>query len=160
MEYEDDIKNEIANNHSVVIALNYSGGKLTPDFIFSSNLRRYAKIKGKTEAKCIITSNVKSNDTTEYVINYSSFVSKEPDIIDNSGLMLIRLLATLGIKHVSIAGMDGYSVFQKGDYVDESLEYQFSEGAARRNELISAELAQLDKEIKIKFITPTQYKIL
>lgn len=158
MEYDDAVKNEIASNHSVVIALNYMGGKITPDYIFSSNLRRYAKIKGKTDAKCIITSNVKSNDGTEYVVNYSSYVSKEPDIIDNSGLMLIRLLAALGIKNVSVAGMDGYSVFQKGDYVDESLEYQFSEGAARRNELISKELSELDKLIKIKFITPTQYK--
>ena len=158
MDYDDAVKNEIASNHSVVIALNYMGGKITPDYIFSSNLRRYAKIKGKTDAKCIITSNVKSNDGTEYVVNYSSYVSKEPDIIDNSGLMLIRLLAALGIKNVSVAGMDGYSVFQKGDYVDESLEYQFSEGAARRNELISKELSELDKLIKIKFITPTQYK--
>lgn len=158
MEYEDAIKKEIADNNSIVIALNYTGGKITPDYIFSSNLRRYAKIKGKTEAKCVITSNVKPNDNSEYVVNYSSFVSKEPDIIDNSGLMLIRLLATIGVKNVSIAGMDGYSVYQKGDYVDESLEYQFSEGASRRNELISLELEQLEKEIKFTFITPTQYK--
>ena len=157
MEYEDAIKNEIETNHSVVIALNYLGGKITPNYIFSSNLRRYAKIKGRTVAKCIITSNVKTNDETEYVVNYSSFVSNEPDIIDNSGLMLIRLLASLGVKNIVIAGMDGYSVFQKGDYVDESLEYQFSEGADRRNELIAAELSELNKVIKIKFITPTQY---
>lgn len=159
MQYEDAIKKEVEQNHSVVISLNYSGGKLSPDYIFSSNLRRYGKIKGKTDAKCIITSNVKTNDGSEYVVNYSTYVSKEPDIIDNSGLMLIRLLEAIGVKQVSVAGMDGYSVFQKGDYVDESLEYQFSEGAAKRNELISSELAQLNKVIKIKFITPTQYTI-
>ena len=72
-------------------------------------MRRYAKIQGKTPAKCIITSNMKDYSKADYIINFSSYASKDIEIIDNSGVMLLKLLIDLGVNHVTIACMDGYS---------------------------------------------------
>ena len=96
---------------------------------------------------------------TDFVVNFSSYASKNAEIIDNSGLMLLRLLVSLGVKKVSVAGMDGYSVYQGNDYFDVELEYDFSKEAALRNRLISTEIKELQKMIDIHFITPTYYDI-
>ena len=91
-------------------------------------------------------------------MNYASYSLKSPDIIDNSGLMLVKLLISCGVKSVKIAGMDGYSMYYGNNYINTNLEYDFSKQAKKRNQLISDELKELSTAIKIEFITPTQYQ--
>ena len=141
------------------MAVNFCAQEFEPDFIFSSNMRRYVKIQGKTNVKCIVTSNMKEVKQSDYVVNFASYALKNPEIIDNSGLMALHLLMDLGVKNVMIAGMDGYSIHQENDYVDQNLQYTFSEGAKLRNELISAELKDIKNTMQITFVTPTQYEI-
>ena len=150
------IKAIIDENNSKVIAVNFLANEFNPDFVFSSNMRRYVKMQSITSAKRITTSNMRS-DNTDYVINFSSYSLKSSDIIDNSGLMLLNLLIKLGVKEVYIAGMDGYSSNQ--NYYDKQYEYDFSTEIklSNRNELISSELNRLSKQMKINFITPTNY---
>lgn len=157
--HEADIRNFTVGEDIVVWAVNFLGGELKPDYIFSSNMKRYRYIQGRTKAKCITTSNMKECIKTDYVVNFSSYASDKPEIIDNSGLMALRLLAVLGVKEVYIAGMDGYSAYSGGDYFDQNLIYDFSNEADLRNALITAELKRLQGVMKIKFITPTHYKI-
>lgn len=93
------------------------------------------------------------------MINFASYALQNPDIIDNSGLMLLNLLVAVGVKEVAIAGMDGYSVHQGENYYDQQLEYDFSEHAVYRNTLISEELQKVQRMIKLSFITPTYYTL-
>ena len=143
---------------AVVIAANFTADKYAPDYIFSSNMRRFVKIQGKTDAKCIITSNMKEARQYDYVLNFSSYASKNADIIDNSALMLLRMLTAVGIKEVEIAGMDGYSE-SSAVYYDSEWEYDFSKEATQRNVAISEELRDISRHMKIHFITPTVYTI-
>ena len=71
--------------------------------------------------------------------------------------MVLRLLIAVGVKKVSIAGMDGYSTYQNNDYYDQNLEYDFSAEAKQRNLLISEELKDIRKQMKLNFITPSYY---
>lgn len=158
-DYREAVNTEIGKDNTVVISVNFCGDSFSPDYVFSSNMRRYNKIQGKTNAKCITTSNMKDCTQSDYTVNFSSYASKKPEIIDNSGLMVLRLLVAIGIKEVSIAGMDGYSTYQDNDYFDEKLEYDFSNEAATRNILISDELKEIQKLLKIHFITPTYYRV-
>lgn len=156
--YEESIKEVITKEHPVVMAMNFKPSNLYVDYIFSSNSRRYSKIKNRDKCKCIVTSNV--SEEANYKVNYSSYISNIPDIIDNSALMALRLLLALGVKGVTVAGMDGYSVCANGDYVDKTLEYSFENGAQKRNELISQELVEIKKRMSLHFITPTNYSIV
>ena len=142
----------------VTVAVNFTGGSFAPDFVFSSNMRRFAKMLGKTDAKTIITSNMKEA-TGDYVVNFSSYSSTKPEIIDNSALMLMKLLMATGVKKVFVAGMDGYSAVNTTDYFDANLDYDFSSEAELRNELISAEIREIGKHMKVEFVTPTNYDI-
>lgn len=159
VDYAAKVQDMIANKNLVVISVNFKPSKFDVDFIFSSNSRRYTKIRDVESYKCITTSNVSEVTDSKYKVNYSSYVSTEPAIIDNSGLMALRLLMSIGIKHIQVAGLDGYSTYQTGDYVDQTLEYTFEEGALRRNELISKELAEINKRMNIEFVTPTNYTL-
>lgn len=154
--YADKVKK--IGKEAVVIAANFLASEFNPDYIFSSNMRRFVKIQGKTAAKCIITSNMKEAVQRDYVVNFSSYAAKDPEIIDNSALMLLKLLAVAGVKEVLIAGMDGYSVGAKG-YYDSTLDYDFSKEAAKRNALISEELKSINRHLKLTFITPTAYEV-
>ena len=64
-----------------------------------------------------------------------------------------------GVKEVTIAGMDGYSTYSSDDYFDRNLEYDFSKVADLRNKLISDEHKEINKVMKISFITPTDLEI-
>ncbi|MBO6205827.1 MAG: aldolase catalytic domain-containing protein [Lachnospiraceae bacterium] len=143
---------------AIIIAANFTADKYGPDYIFSSNMRRFIKIQGKTDAKCIITSNMKEAKQYDYMLNFSSYASKNADIIDNSALMLLRMLTAVGVKEVEIAGMDGYSE-ASAVYYDSEWEYDFSKEAIQRNAAISEELRDISRYLKIQFITPTVYTI-
>ncbi len=153
------IEKLIDNRKPIVLAVNFTGGDYKTDYIFSSNMRRFVKIQGWTRTPCIITSNMKDAATFEYRVNFSSFSSEYPEIIDNSGLMALRLMLAIGVKKVFIAGMDGYSADQSKNYFDQMLEYDFSEVAENRNSLISSEIRSISRKINIKFVTPTNYSV-
>ena len=141
-----------------VIAANFVASEFHPDYVFSSNMRRFAKMQGKTTAKCIVTSNMKECTQKDFVVNFASYASRKEEIIDNSALMLLRLLSAAGVREVYLAGMDGYSEHPGSHYVDEQLEYDFSSEAKVRNELISGELKEIGRQVKLNFLTPTAYE--
>ena len=142
-----------------VIATNFLAKDFSPDYIFSSNMRRFVKIQGKTNAKCIVTSNIDEASQKDYIINFATYASKYADIIDNSVLMLLKLLKKLSVKKVYIAGMDGYSEGEYTAYYDNELEYDFTEEAVKRNQLISEELKDLKTYLEMEFVTPTVYNV-
>ena len=156
-EYRQDILDAGKKEDTVLISVNFDGAGFSPDFIFSSNMKRYINIQGKTDVRCITTSNMRDVTKTDFVVNYSSCMSKYANIVDNSGLMLLRLLISLGVKNVEIAGMDGYSDKTGRDYYSKQLEFDFSNKARERNTLIKNELEEISKHLNIRFITPSAY---
>lgn len=156
LENKNIIKDTIEKNNAIVIAVNFLGGDFKPNYIFSSNMRRFSKLIEKTKAECITTSNMRQQ--TEYVVNFASYSSSYPEIIDNAGIMLLKLLQTIGIKQIFIAGMDGYSKFED-DYFDKTVSFDFSQQAEVRNKLISKEMKVIKQTMEIQFITSTQYQI-
>ena len=156
--HADEVREALSAPDTIGVAVNFTAEEFRPAYVFSGNMRRYGKIEGKTDAKCIISSNVKEAKQADYIVNYASFCAKDPEIADNSGLMLLRLLGALGVREVLIAGMDGYSGNASGAYYNRQLEYDFSKEAERRNALISEEIREIGKTLKLTFLTPTAYK--
>lgn len=158
-QYEESIKEVIKDKNPIVMAVNFVADKYDVDYVFSSNMRRYVKIQGKANAKCITTSNMKECKSTDYIVNFSSYASKEPDIIDNSGVMALKLLIAIGVKKVYIAGMDGYNSNLGMNYYEDTLEYDFSNVAEVRNNLISREMREFRKVLDMTFLTPSAYDL-
>ena len=94
----------------------------------------------------------------DYVVNFSSYSSKNPMILDNSALMLLRLLIACGVKKVFVAGMDGYNEYKSNNYYSNELNYIFEKEAKERNDAISNDLKEISKQIEMVFVTPSAYR--
>lgn len=151
------VRSTIGSN-TIVIATNFTADEFSPDYVFSGNMRRFSKMQGNTDAKCIITSNVKEATQRDYVVNFASYASEYPEIIDNSALMLLRVLSAADVEEVRIAGMDGYVDSDAPVYYSINLYHDFSSEAEIRNKLISRELQNIKRHMTIHHITPTIYE--
>ena len=148
------IKQTVKETDSIVIAINCNPENYKVDFIFSCNIRRYARLENK-EARKIITSNMKDSQHYDYMLNFSTYSIEEKDVIDNSGLMFLKFLSGINVKNVYIAGMDGYS--SKMNYFDTPLDYEVSH-IENQNRLIQKNIMELSKRLNISFVTDSIYK--
>ena len=91
MDHYERVHDYIDDN-TVIICVNFVDASLNPQYVFTSNERRFKEIKKMDGTKLIITSNIKDSIKADYVVNYSSCVGKEGVVFDNAGLMALRLL--------------------------------------------------------------------
>lgn len=143
----------------IVIAVNFNAEDFNKDFVFCGNNRRVESTIVNSKVPCIVTSNVNGTSNCEYIFNYASYTSQYSEITDNSGLMLLRILQQAGVKDVALAGFDGYSDSQQSDFINNAVNLKNIEEKQRINCLISSELAEIAKWMKITFVTPSNYKI-
>ena len=140
----------------IVISVGFEPSKIPVDYIFCSNLRKYEKVHG-CNVELLITSNVHySDEKPKYVFNYDSYLSKHIPIVDNGGLMLIKILRACGIKEVVVAGMDGYSFSPSDNKVSDQYVSQIINNE-QVNSCMSSELSELMKDMEIEFLTPSRY---
>ena len=164
-----DIKNYICNKEPVIISVNFLHKEIKSDFIYMSNVKRFLSWKNSSkfkDSKKIMTSNFSDNDYdgNTYIVSFANLVKCGWDAMDNSTVMLLRLLSEIGVKNVSIAGFDGYSTDTKErNYFSDSLEIHSIEiNATERNEEIMEMLKDFDKtrrmDMNISFITPSRFE--
>jgi len=62
------------------------------------------------QPKIIATSNVmKTEGAFDFVLNYRDLIDPNTEIIDNSLVMILKVLALCHVRDVYLAGFDGYS---------------------------------------------------
>ena len=149
----------------LIISVNYVSDELPVDFIFLSNAKRYVQLassllKKRNEIQVISTSNITAmNDQRfEFSLDISSLLDEEAEIIDNSFVMLLKVMIKIGVKNVTLAGFDGYIGQKWKDHVNESMGYEFSkEQAERLNKYVARVLSGMAAHLKVKFITKSLY---
>ena len=155
----DRITEYIKKEKPEIITLNFVSDTFQNNYAFCSNMRRYPRIQEDKNVNKIITSNVKVDCSEGYVVNYASYISEQMDIVDNSGLMLLKLLMTIGVSEVHIAGMDGYQGTVSENYCDRVLDYDFADKIEQRNNMISKELRDINQKMRLNFLTDTIYQL-
>ncbi len=163
---EDKIKSflEGQNRENVeIISINYVPTRLEPDMVFVSNSKRYLQMstvlsKKRKNLELIGTSNVTSRTAMfDYNLNYSSLIDEEAEIIDNSFIMLLKVMAKVGLKKVYVAGFDGYSD-DKLNFINPDMEYTFiKDRTAELNQYAKDKLAELKDRLEVEFVTTSLY---
>ena len=158
----EKIEKFIMVRNLVIISINYIPEYLKPSFVFLTNAKRYVQMAtklSKEKYKIIATSNVTcTNGKFDYTLNVSPLLDLEAEIIDNSLVMLLKAMTYLGVKHVSLAGFDGYS--ETGDnYLKANMEYDFvRKRVSYLNEYTINFLKKWSKKITVNFLTDSIYK--
>lgn len=127
IEQKQQIKSYIDINHPLVIAVNALLEEYQYDYLFVTNKARYEYAKTAYSAKFmntkkILLSSVKPKGyEDEIVVNFSRAIKRGWPHFDNAVICCLRLLNSIGIDNVSIAGFDGFKTEYNESYADESL---------------------------------------
>ena len=152
--YKNKIHEAISEN-TCIISVNSFDKEYSPQFVFVGNIRRFNTLIKERACGVIATSNIPDYLEADYYVNFSSVTGNNNEVFDNSGLMALRLLQSLGIKEVTVAGMDGY--LETDNYYKDGFEIYNPGMSYDKNRLISNELKEIARQMKIRFLTPTSY---
>lgn len=161
----DKLKAYVEENHPIVVSVNFISGELSSDYVFLSNSKRYVQLatalSQNPSLQVIATSNVtKTDGSFAYTLQYSSLLDREADgvCMDNSFVMLLKVMKRLGVAEVALGGFDGYTGDKKQNYINAYMEYNFNkEQAEKLNQYVTGVLRELQKDITMNFITDSQY---
>ena len=157
---KNDIRKFITENAPFVFSVNFIPEAYDANLLFVSNSRRYSNVCDKIpNEKIICTSNVHAAGGS-IIVNYSSYLCDNQDVVDNSGIMLINLLCSLNVPKVYLAGFDGFYLERRNNYYSEDITNSAdSEQLIRVNKAITSQLKKLKSKIDIQFITESSYNV-
>lgn len=167
-EQSEDVKKFIVENNPIVITINFISSQVKPDYCFITNTKRFVQLacslaRNASTYKVIATSNVTSSSYEfDYTVKYSNLLDFNAQIMDNSFLMLLKVLKKIGIDHVYAAGFDGYATDNRPNYFNPDMEYNFTSNEAEElNEYVIDSLKKLEDNGKfdVEFITRSYYKV-
>lgn len=162
--HKEQIDEYIHVNKPVVISVNFVADESTA-YAFFGNAKRYGNLKTKRIGrKVIVSSNVKSDDCNDIIVNYHSLINRGYKYFENSTIMLLNLLKRVNPAKITIAGFDGFDINSTKNYVDSS--YQ-NERHVDEFETLNDEISIMLREIietmspncEFVFITPSLYNV-
>ncbi len=150
-------------NNPIVISVNFVVDD-TSSYAFFGNMKRYARLKTKRAGiQTIISSNITSDNESDYVVNYQSLINRGYKYFENSTIMLLSLLKRISPRKITIAGFDGFQVNLDENYFDSSFQ---NERHIDEFETLNFEVTEMFKDIvktmspacTFEFITPSLYE--
>ena len=161
---EEKIEGFIRENHPVVISVNYIPKTIKVQYVFVTKGNRYKEMasqllkKENEKIQLIATSNVTARgEDFPYVILRQPLLEQEEEIVDNSFLMLLKVVRKCGLKELHLAGFDGYSDHED-NYFNPHMEYAFVKNEARHlNRHIRFVLEHEYSDMELHFVTYSRY---
>lgn len=152
----------------LVVSINFIPEGLNVDYVYFGNVRRYSYWKQNekfNETKKIVVSNITQEVSgDDYLVSFNRLNKCGWEYMENSTIMLIRLLDQLNVASVGIAGMDGYSTSNSSqdNYANDKLELSnVKENPEQLNKDISSMLEDFlytkESDMKINFITKSKF---
>jgi len=171
--YQEEIAAYAKEKDAVVITVNFIHDAIPSDFVYMSNTKRFAYWEhDKRFAGCpkILTSNVTGvNSCVEHalVVSFARLVKCGWEHLDNSTIMLLRLLDETDAASIALAGFDGYNPMMDGsaNYASPSLELSnVKDNPLELNREIEEMLVDYRntrrKNTPIGFITPSRFSAI
>lgn len=154
----------INRENPIIIAINFIGDKIKPDYIFLSNSKRYIQLASvlaqqNNTFKIIATSNVtKTSNKFDFTLKYSELLDEEAEVIDNSLVMLLKVMIKTNVKSIYLGGFDGYIGDNNQDYFNPDMEYNFTkEQAESLNIYVRKIIKNIHDKLSIVFLTDSLY---
>jgi len=167
-DYCEEIQDYIRENNAVTITVNFLHDEIPCDYVYISNVRRYqywSNAAAFAGTRKILTSNVATEgDASTTIVSFARLVKCGWEHLDNSTIMLLRLLDMLNVNSIALAGLDGYSSNADGslNYVNKFLELSnVKENPMELNEEIESMLRDYMKtrncDVPVRFVTPSRF---
>lgn len=166
--YKEQILAFYEEKHPMVISVNLLSADYPIHFAYFSNKNRYRYWKSAThfqDYKKIVTSNVTTTkEENQFIIDFTRLVKCGWEQLDNSGILLLRLLDLMQVGSIAIAGFDGYSHnTDNQNYAQKAMEKTRNTlNAENANKNIKSMLQDYmntrQSDCPIQFITPSHFE--
>lgn len=165
-EEREKILEFIQLNQAIVIAINFIPSAYPVDYVYVSNVKRFYMNKDiiqQSNAQKIFCSNVMHlSETNSHIISLNRLLVLGWRNIDNSAILLLRLLAQLNIKQVGMVGLDGYSQSETSNYYDREMEiFLTQEKIESTNKELSKMLRHFvenNPDVEVTFVTKSRFE--
>ncbi|MBK1992436.1 aldolase catalytic domain-containing protein [Campylobacter sp. 2018MI35] len=135
----------------LLININFIDDKFKSEFIYTSNLKRYTYLQHNPnflKYRKILLSNIKEEkDNNTFKININRVIKKGWKNLDNSIILLLRLLDNFNLKSLTIAGFDGFNS-KENNYFQDDMENNFT----------NQDTNQLNNELESMFCDFLEYR--
>lgn len=161
--HREVISNYIAEHSPIVISVNFVADEPTA-FAFFGNPKRYVRLSKKREGrKVIVSSNVNSDSTNDYIVNYHSLINRGYKYFENSTMMLLNLLKRVGASKIAFAGFDGFEKSEETNYVNTSFQnerhkVEFEDLNRELSLMLTDFVNMMEDNCEILFITPSKFE--
>lgn len=165
----DRINKYICDKNAKVIAINFIPKLVDQcDYLYISNTKRYdywTDSEKFRNMKKIITANIRAvhDDEKNIVVSFTKLIKCGWNHVDNSAMMLLRLIDMMNAASIAIAGLDGYEFDRAAsNYAEDELEIAKPiENPAEINREISLMLRDYKEtrtsSCKVGFLTETRF---
>lgn len=145
------------NKDVLVIALNHIPEiGINADFYMFSNQKRYETYKNLLQSnQTIITSNISGK--AKFTISMSKIINSQTSVSDNVAAIALQYLINTGVKKVTLAGLDGYSLSENAYSYNEIDKVTDNAALLKLNEELRTYLETIKNKIDIRFITASQF---
>lgn len=165
--FKDTIDTYCQEKKPVVISVNLLSSHYPINYAYFSNKNRYQYWKSAThfkEYKKIVTSNVTTTaEKNQWIVDFTRLVKCGWEQLDNSGILLLRLLDILNVGSIAIAGFDGYSHNKESqNYVQKDMEKQRNTLNAEEanndiRNMLQDYMNTRNSNCEISFLTPSYF---
>ena len=156
---KDEITAFISENDPIIISVNVDFEDIKEDFIFISNKKRMLSLDYENcDGRIIATSNLSALTDKFLTVDYESLCDTSYAERDNAGMMLLRLLSSLGVPKVYLAGFDGFTTKGQSNYFTDKLVNTASDREVyEKNRAISKQIKKIKEAMDVVFLTPSAY---
>lgn len=155
----DKIKELSEDKNMVVIGLN-STLDMPFDYLLTTRTDIYEKAVAEGKSVIVPSSVSKGGRGNVKILNYSNWIEVDDRTHDSSAVIALNLLKACGVKEVSLAGFDGFSIDINENYYDPNMRYPVNaEQAERRNRYYKGFINKMKEEgMQVTFVTPSLYE--
>ena len=162
---KEKVQQFLSEEKPICISINYIPDSIRTDVVFVTNGHRYLEMtddlmeEGTKGLRILATSNVTPKSKAfDFTVNREPLLERNENIIDNSFLMLLKVLQKASVTEIYCAGLDGYSD-REDNYFNPKMEYSFVKTEAiRMNHHIRSVLQDLSTDMNIHFLTYSHYQ--
>lgn len=164
VQQKERITQYVQDNDAIVISINYEHENLPCDYMYISNKKRYQGFENKEKVPVIFTSNIKDKaEEDEFMISFVRLIKCGWENMDNSAILLLRLLNALGVKKIGIAGFDGYDY--ENNYAEQRHEYHLSVAEAifinkELKEMLNDFVKTKNENLTVEFVTSSKLDVI
>ena len=151
---------ELAKKENIIVIGLNSTADISYDYLVATRMDIYEKAVAEG-ANVIIPSSVsKVAKENVKILNYSNWIEVDERTHDSSSVIALKLLIECGVKHIILAGFDGFSVDINENYYDTNMRRPVNaEQAYQRNAYYKKFINGIkERGVEIEFITPSKYE--